>query len=100
MTRRKQSERTEPPAPTVTQPADTPSTRQPTSATFSTPRPSTRSAPNTCPRCEGGLILGRGENASCIACGYEPITPSEYASAEAYIAAVNSGDVSTRARGK
>ena len=100
MTRRKQSERTQPPAPPAEPSADTPSTHPPTSATFSTPRLSPRSVPNGCPRCEGGLILGRGENASCIACGYEPITPSEYASAEAYIAAVNSGDVSTRARGK
>ena len=41
-----------------------------------------------CPRCLRGTILGGGVNASCMSCGYEPITPSEYASAEAWLASL------------
>jgi hypothetical protein len=54
----------------------------------SAPIPLTDRTTTKCPRCLRGTILGGGQNASCMSCGYEPITPSEYASAEAWLAAL------------
>lgn len=52
------------------------------------PIPLLTSRTTKCPRCKNGTILGRGENASCLSCGYEPITVNEYVDAEAWVAAL------------
>lgn len=40
----------------------------------------------TCPRCSGRLLIGRpdyaGSDISCLACGYQPLTPQEAATRE------------------
>lgn len=93
---RKKTAATPLPVPTAEPSADTPSTPQTTTATFSNLMPSTRSARNTCPRCMAGLVLGAGEDAACLACGYRPASVNEYASAEAYLATLRrdkDGDV-------
>lgn len=40
----------------------------------------------SCPRCGGRLLIGRpdhaGSDISCLACGYQPLTPQEAAKRE------------------
>jgi len=64
----------------------------------SAPIPLMNPTTNRCPRCLRGAIIGRIGEASCFQCGYEPVTASDYASAEAYLAAVNSGEITGRKR--
>ena len=64
----------------------------------SAPIPLMSPTTNRCPRCLRGAIIGRSGEASCFQCGYEPVTASDYASAEAYIAELNAGGVSKRTK--
>ena len=74
MARRNPNEDTTPPAPSVEPSAPIPLM--------------TGTTKNQCPRCLRGAIIGMRGEESCLACGYVPITPSEYASAEAWMSSL------------